>query len=104
MQMLAYGIRRTLEPIRIGHRLLGGEHFDESSRKGIEPVAVDDVMVQRRGVELRENKNLVQPGVETIADRNIDQPILAAERNCGLRSILRQRKQAFSGASGEDDR
>ena len=29
-------------------------------REGIEPIAVDDVIVQRRGIELRQNENLVQ--------------------------------------------
>ena len=104
MQVLTHGIRRTLEPIRIRHRLLGRKDFDESSGEGIEPVAVDDVMIQRGRIELRENENLLEARVQTIADRDIDQPVLAADRHGRLRSQLRQGKEPGPLAPTEDQR
>ena len=103
MKVLANGIRGTLEPIRIRHRLFGRENFDESFGEWIESVRVRDVPIQRRGIELRQNENLLQTRVQAIADRDIDQPVLAAERHCGLRSVLRERKQSLSCAAGKND-
>ena len=46
VEMLADGVGRALEPVRILHRLFGGEHFNEAFIEGIEPKAVRDVPIK----------------------------------------------------------
>ena len=88
VQVLPDGIGGALKPIGIGHRLLGGQNFDEAFCKWIEPVRVDDVAIQRSRIELREDENLLQSGVQAVADGNIDQSIFSSERYRRLRSVL----------------
>ena len=42
--------------------------------------------------------------MKTVADRDIDQPVLSADRNRRLRTLLRQRKQPGPLAAAKDDR
>jgi hypothetical protein len=88
MQMLPHGVSRALEPIGIGHSLFSSQYFGEAFRKRVEAVGVRDVMVQRRGIELRQDEDFLESGIEAVADRNIDQPVLSSERDSRLRSIL----------------
>ena len=99
---LAHGVRRALEPRRAVGRLLGGEHFDEALREHVEPVGLRDVAVERRRVELRQHEDALEAGVQAVADRNVDQPVLARERHGGLRAHVRQREQARAAAAAED--
>jgi len=92
MEMLADGVGRSLKPVGIRHRLLGCEHFNEAFRKWVEPVRVSDVMIQGRRVELRQHKNFLQTGVEAVADRDINQPVLSSERHRGFGAIFREGK------------
>ena len=46
--------------------------------KLIEPVRAADVPVQAHRLELRQHVDLVDPAVDAVRDRNVDQPILAA--------------------------
>ena len=53
---------------------------------------------------LREHGDLEQAGVDEVREREVDQPVVAPERHCGLRAVGRQRCQAFPFTPGEDDR
>src|SRR5262249_15104486 len=97
MQMLPDCVCRSLEPIWIGHRLFGREYFDKTFGKRVEPIGIRDVTVQRGRVELRHHKDLLQPGIQTIADRHVDETVLATQGNSRFRAILREREQTFSG-------
>ncbi|MCK7523786.1 MAG: hypothetical protein MZV64_42290 [Ignavibacteriales bacterium] len=46
----------------------------------------DDVPVERGRVELRQDEDPAQLGVQAVADRDVDQPVLAADRHRGLRA------------------
>src|SRR5690348_7774880 len=94
--MLPYRISRALKPVRIGNGLFGRQNFDAAFSEGIESVCIRDVPVQRRGIELGEDKDLLQPRVQAVADRNIDQTILAAKGNGRLGSILCERKKSLT--------
>jgi len=50
------------------------------------------VVIQGRRVELRQHKNFLQPGIEAVADRDINQPVLSAERHRGFGPIFREGK------------
>jgi hypothetical protein len=103
VQMLAYRVGRALEPVRICDRLFGCEDFDVSFSEWIEAEAVRDVTIQGGGIKLRQDHNLPQPGIEAIADRDINEPILAAKGNSGFRTILCQWEKTLPGAAGEND-
>ena len=63
------------------------------SREEVQPVGLRDVPVERRRVELRQHEDAPDVGVQAVADRDVDQPVLAADRHRRLRALLRQRKQ-----------
>src|SRR5262249_31857085 len=79
-----------------------GEHLDEAAREHVEPVGLRDVAVQRRRVELCQHEDLLEPRVQTVADRNIDEAVLAADRDGRLRSHVREREEPRAASSAED--
>src|ERR1700733_181375 len=102
-QILTNSVSSALVPAgRLG-RLLGGEYLHEVLRKIIKFIAGIYVAMQRRTVELRQYIHSPQLGVETVADRYINQSIFSGQRHRGLCSILGQRKQACSGSAAHDD-
>jgi len=103
MKVLADGIGGALKPIRVRHRLLGGEHLDESFSERIEAVCVANVPIERSGVELREDEDPLEPGVQAVAYGNVDQPVFAAQRNSWFRSVLGEREETLSGATCQND-
>ena len=101
---LAHGVGRALKPVGAVGGLFGGEDLHESFREQIEPVGLRDVSVERRGVELRQHENALEPRMEAVADRDIDQPIFAANRHGRLRTHVRERKQPRAASAAEDER
>ena len=101
--VLPDGVGRALIPLRAFRRLLRREDIDEAAREIVELVARLDMAMQRHAVELRQHIDRAQPGVQAIADRDIDQPIFPAERHRRLGTIFRQRKQARPRAAAHDD-
>jgi len=101
---LPHRVRRALEPRVALGRLFGGQNFHEALGEDVQPVSLGDMAVQRRRVELREHEDPLEPGVETVADRDVDEPIFPAERHRGFRPHVGERKQSGSAASAEDQR
>src|SRR5690606_32229904 len=83
-------------------RLLRGEDLDEASRETVEVVALRDVAMERRRVELRKDVDPDQTRVDAVRDRDVDEPELSAERNRRLRAQERQRVEARSRSSPHD--
>ena len=81
VQLLADGVGSALIPVHAGFGLLRGEDLDEAVRERIEAIGARDVTVQRRRLKLREHEDVAQAGVDAVADRDVDQPILAGERH-----------------------
>ena len=100
---LAHGVGRALEPGSALRGLLGGQDLDEAVREAIHPVGAGDVAVERRRVELREHEDAPQVGVQAVADRHVDQAVLAADRHRRLRAMLREREEAAALAAAEDE-
>ena len=101
---LPHRVGRALKPARAVRRLLGRDDVDEPVRERIHAIGLRDVMVERRRVELRQHEDAPQVGVQAVADRHVDQAVLAADRHRRLRALLRERKEARSLAAAEDDR
>lgn len=101
---LAHGVRRALKPVGPVGRLLGREDLDEPVGEVIEPVRLRDVAVERRGVELRQDEDAPEFRVQTVGNRDVDQPVLPADRHGRLRPHVRQREQARAAPATENQR
>src|SRR6266849_9633997 len=97
-------VGRPLEPVRVVGRLLGGEDLDEPLTEEIHPVGLRDVPVERRRVELREDEDAPDIRVQAVAHWNINQPVLASDRNGWFRAMLGERKEAGASAAAENQR
>src|SRR2546430_934623 len=82
--VLPHCVRRSLIPLRTFGSLLRGENIDEAAREIVELVARLHMSMQRHAVELSQHIDRAEPGVQAIADRNIDDAIFPAQRNRGL--------------------
>ena len=99
---LSHRVGRALKPVRVVGGLLGRENLDEPGAEQIHPVRLGDVAVERRRVELREDEDASNVGMQAIADRNVNQPVLAADWHSWLGPMLGQRKEARTLAAAED--
>jgi len=96
-----------LEPNLALRGLLRGENLDKTLAEAGADVAVvrlGEVAVERRGVELREAVHLVNIRVDAVRDRDVDEAVVRAEGDRGLRALLRERVEARARATAEDDR
>ena len=93
-QVLADGIGRALVPRVARRRLLRREDVDKPARKVVKLVRVGDVPVQRGGIELGQQVNLVQPGVDAVRNWDVHQAILPRQRHCRLGAVARQWEKA----------
>jgi hypothetical protein len=77
----AHGVGSALKPRLAVGGLLGGEHVHEAARKQIHSIRLAHVAIERRRVELRQHVDASDFGVETVADGNVNQTVLAADRH-----------------------
>ena len=75
------------------------------------PVAVEvprpaeaDVVVERARVVLGQHDDVVDVRVDAVRQREVDDPVLAAERHGRLGALLGQDREALALAAGEDHR
>ena len=93
----------TLKPVRVIGGLLRRQNIHEAAAEHVELVGLDDMLVQRGGIELSQDEYLVHIGIQTVADRDINDPVLAGQRHGRLASHLSQRIEALASASAHDD-
>src|SRR5262249_10571020 len=101
--LLANRVGGALVPVGSLVGLLRRQHLDEAAAEGIELVGVGDVPMQADAEELRQDINALHTAVDAVADGDVDQPVLAGDRNGGLAAQLRQRVQACASSSSEDE-
>ncbi len=95
-------ISRTLVPGGVIFRLLGRQYVDKPTPEGIKFVGILDVPVQGCGVKLCQQKNPVESGIKTIADRDIDQAVFASKRYSRFTPIFGQRIEACATTAPHD--
>ena len=77
------------------------EQADIAVRRHQAPRRPDaDVLGQGHGLVLREHDQVVDAGVDAVAQGEIDDAVLAGERNCRFSAFLRQDAQALPHAAG----
>ena len=102
-QIFPHRVRRAFIPRRVGERLLRREDFHKAARELVEFVRARNVPVQRRGIELRQNVNAPEAGVDAVGDRDVHEAVFSGERHGGFGAVFGQRKQARALAAAHDD-
>ncbi len=102
VEALQNGVGRPGEP-PLAEALLRGDRCHIRVEERGHPPRLGDVPVEAVRLVLREHDDLAEPRVDEIRDREVDQPVLSAERNGGLGAVRGQGHQALALAAGEDD-
>ena len=98
------GVGGALKPVGVVGRLFGRQDLDEPVAEEIHAVGLRDVAVERRRVELRQDEDAPDVRVEAVADGDVDEPVLSANRHGGLGPQLGERKQPAALTAAEDQR
>lgn len=91
-----------LEPVGVFRTLLSGEDLDKAFvlvTSHVSGVGSGEMAVQRGGVELREDVDLVDVAVEAVADGDVDESVVSAERNSRFGSLLGEWIETSSGTT-----
>ena len=102
-QVLAHRVRRPLIPLRPFRSLLGRQNVHKTARKMVEFVARLNMAMQRHAVKLRQDIDRAQSRVQAVADRDVDDPILATDRYRRLGAVFGQWKQACPRPATHND-
>ena len=102
-EIFANGIGRTLIPRGVGKGLLRGEDFHETAGKMVYFIRLRNVPVQRGGIELCQNVDALETGVDAVRDGDVHEAVFTGERHSGFGALLCQRKQPRASATAHDD-
>ena len=102
-QVFAHGVGRALIPGGVGKGLFRREDFHEAAGEMVELVGLRNVAVQRGGIELRQQINAAQAGVDAVGDGDVDEAVFARERHGRFGAVLGERKQARALPAAHDD-
>ena len=103
VEVLVDGVGRALIPV-LADPLLRRQDLDELAELlRHDAPAHADVPVERQRLVLRGDEDAAQPGVDAVAQREIDDAVRPAEIDRRLGAILRQRIEPLARAAGEHD-
>ena len=103
VDVLVDRVGRPLIP-HLGDPLLGRDHLDVLVQLAAEELPpLVDVPVQADGLVLRQDEDLAKVGVDAVRQREIDDPVDAAERDRRLGTVPGQGLQTRSPAPGQHD-
>ena len=103
-QVFPHGVGCALVPRGVAQRLFRSEDFHKTAREMIEFVGLRDMPMQRRRIEMREQINAAQIGVDAIGDRDIHEPVFTGQGDGRLGALLGEWEQAAALPSSHDDR
>ena len=101
LQVLKDGVGRAAEPERTFAHLRRND-VDVLADLRNEAPRARDVLDQGVRLELRQNFELQETGIDEVVDDEVDDAVAPAEWNGRFRAIARQRIEPFAHASGED--
>ena len=102
-EVLADGVGGALVPIPSGFLLFGGKDVDITTAEAVEFVGALDVLVEGGGVKLGQEVDLVDAGIETVGNGDVDQAVFAAKRDGGLATEFGEGGEACPAAASHDD-
>ena len=103
-QILADGVGCALVPGAAGEGLLGSQNLHETIGELIEFIGLGNMAMERSRVELRQQVNLAYVRIDTVGDRDIDQPVLTGQRDRRLGALLSEREKSRALAPTHNDR
>ena len=102
--VLAHGIGRPLEPTGAVGCLLGCQHLHKPLAKaGREVVGHRQVTIEGGTVELRQHIDLVDLGIDAIADRNINQSVFPCQGHGRLGPHFGEGVETGTGTASQND-
>ncbi len=101
-EILPHRVGRALIPVHAARALFRGQDLHEPGREGVEPVALLDVPVEGAAVELGEQEDPAQVGIEAVADGDVHQPVLARQGHGRLGPVLGEREQPRARTASHD--
>jgi hypothetical protein len=105
LDILVHGIGGPAIPLVPLQALLGWKHVDELVEVSAEESPSElQVLQQLVGVVLGEYQDPPDIGIYAIREGEIDDPVLAAEIEAGLRGMAGEVEQAFSPSTSKDHR
>ncbi len=102
-EVLADGVGRALVPVPVLEGLLGREEGDEVLVEIVEAVGRENVAMERFARELGQDEDLPEVGVDAVADRDVDEPEPAGDRDGRLAPDLGQRVEPAALPPRQDD-
>jgi hypothetical protein len=98
-------IGRTPIPLLALRRLRSRDDLDEFGRfrEAPQSVRLHHVPIERDGIKLRENVDAAQPGMQTLAEREINEPILAEEGESRFGAFGGQGEEASAMPESQDN-
>lgn len=103
VEVFADGVGSALVPGGIGEGLFGGEDFNEAIGELVELEGLGDVSMEGGGVELGEEVDAFEAGVDAIGDGDIDESIFTGERDGGFGAVFGEGEESGALAAAEDD-
>ena len=105
VDVLVNGIGRSAIPGLSGRAHLRRNRNDEVAlQQAVRFPAVAQMLQQRLALELDQDIDRVDAGIDEVAENEIDDPVTAAEGYCRLRSFFRERIKAGSFPAGQHKR
>ena len=101
--LFAQCIRRALVPVDAAGRLFGRQYLHPAAREQAELIGLSNMPVQRNRIVLRQDVDLLDAGVETVADGNIHQPVTAGDGHRRLGALFRQWVEPRAGPAAQDE-
>ena len=102
-QVFADGIGRALVPRGGGGGLLRGHDFHEAGGKLVELVRPRNVAVERGGIELGQDVDAAEPGIDAVGNRDVDNPVFAGQRHGRFGAVLGQGEESAPLPATHDD-
>ena len=103
IEVLVHGVGRALIPV-LADALLRRQNLDELAELlRHDAPAHPDVAVERQRLVLRGDEDPAQPGVDAVAEREVDDAVRPAEKHRRLRAVPGQRIQAARRRPGKQD-
>ena len=103
VDILIEGIRGARVP-SFPHSLLGGKHVQELLQRGVQEVPASlQVLDQAVRLVLGRDTDPANAGIDAIAEREIDDAVLATERHRGLGTPIGQLLQPRASPTRQDD-
>ena len=104
VDVLEDGVGGALVP-GLGDALHGGKNFDELAELigDDRAPAFADVAIERERLVLGEDVDVAQVGVDAVGEGDVDDAVLAGERNGRLGAVAGEGEEPFAGATGEQN-